>query len=182
MHAKTTFAALAVLALTASLPNGAMAAQDGQVGSTSAGQLEVTATSPTMVRITAVNDVGLGNWDGASDLQASDSLCVWSNTGAYALTASGSGPGGEFQLTGGSGDAGELDFTVQWSDQSGAASGTQLEPNNTEAAFQTNATSTTCQGGSALTATVIINIPSEELGAQPSGDYTGTLNLQVAPE
>ena len=145
-HAALT-AALALLA------SPAVAATQGTIGSTSTGSLGLALTIPSLVRITQVDDIALGNWTGAGALQGADSLCVFSTTRRYRVTATGSGAGGAFELAGG---ATVLPYAVQWRDVAGATSGAAMTA-GTALNGQASATnSTICGGGTNATVIVIV--------------------------
>jgi hypothetical protein len=154
-------------------------AGQGVPGRTSTATLVVSAESPGMVRISAVTDQSLGSWSGIGDLRSNGSLCVWSNTGAYEVVATGTGPAGGFELTNGTGA--RLGFRVEWAGTAGQAQGAALQPGQ-GARFDTTVRSASCSGGADLNASVIVSIPEADLAAAPAGSYSGTLTLQVAPE
>jgi len=172
------FTAVAALAV-AQAP--AMAAQDGVIDDTqSQGMLDITLTVPPLVRITDLDDLDLGTFEGVG-LSGSDSVCIWSTTRAYRVTAEGDGTGGAFTLTGGSnGDT--LDYQVQWAESAGAGSGTTLATGTALAGRSTTATSSDCNGGANLNATVIIDVADTELASVTEDTYAGTLTLTVEPE
>jgi hypothetical protein len=168
--------ALPVLAaLLAAAP--ALGATQGTTGATSTGSVGVALTIPNLVRLTQVNDIALGNWTGAGDMQGTDSVCVWSTTRKYRVTATGSGAGGAFTLAAA---PSTLAYTVQWRDVAGASSGTAMTAGTPLTGQNTSVTSTTCGGGT--NATVLVRVAESALAAAPAANYLGTLTLVVAPE
>ena len=165
-------------ALFASQP--AFSASQGSVGGTSSGSVDISVTVPQLTRISALNDISLGTWSGSGALNGSDSLCVWTTTGGYNITASGDGAGGAFTLDDGSGTT--LAYTVQWADSAGAGSGSAMTTGNALTGQTAAATSSTCSGGASLDATVLVDIAETALASVTDGSYTGTLTLVVAPE
>lgn len=157
---------------------GAQAATDGTPGATSTGTTDISATSPNLARISNMDDISLGSWDGTTDLAETEDVCVWSNTGAYQITAEGDGAGNAFTLANG---ANTVAYTVQWDDAAtGSASGTALTSGTPLTTQSTSATSTTC--GAGANSSLIVGVASSEFESVPAGTYTGTLTLVVAPE
>lgn len=156
-----------------------LAATDGTVGATSTGSVSISATIPNLARITALNDIALGTWSGTGALAGSDNaICVWSSTGGYSLTATGSGAGGAFTLASG---GNTVAYAVEWAQTGGASSGTAVTTGSALTGQTTNATSTSCASGPASTAGVFVSVPEANLSAAPAGTYTGTLTLLVTP-
>lgn len=168
--------ALVTAGLTISV--GAFAATQGTVGATSTGDLDITVTINDGVRISNLTDV-VTTFDGTNDIADTQSVCVYRNgTGLYAITATGDGGvgGNEFIIDTVAAD--ELDYTVQWNDGTGAVgmtSGTQLTGQQNADVADPN-----CAGGD--TANLTIGVLASDMVAAPSGVYTGTLTLVVAPE
>ena len=179
-NAVKKFAAMATVAAvlaTSALP--AFAVTQGTVGSTSTGSLSITVTVPSLARITKLADIALGSWSGTGAVSGSaNAICVWSSTGGYSLTASGSGAANAFTLASG---ANTLAYSVQWAQTGGASSGSAVTSGTALTGQTTNATSTDCSSGVASTAGVFVSIPEANLAAKPAGAYTGTLTLLVTP-
>ena len=176
---------LAGVAFAAMAASGgvAFAATQGTVGATSTGSLNITLTIPQLVRITGLTDITMPTWDGSTDIQGTDNVCVFSSTRRYTVTATGSGASSAFTLADGTAPTpNTIAYAVEWAASSGASSGTGLTSGTALTAQTTNATSTTCAGGT--NATVIVKITSANLSAAPSAgtNYTGTLTLVVAPD
>lgn len=150
-----------------------------------AGAIALAAThagAADRVRITGLSDIGFGTLSNfAADAVRSDDICVFSNTSPerYRVTATGSGTGGAFLLSSG---ANTLAYDVQWNDNDGQVTGTQLLPNQPLASQSSNATQQRCNNGPAATASLIVILRSSALSAASSGTYSGTLTLLVAPE
>lgn len=158
-----------------------LAATDGTPGATSTGTALVTMQTQALARITDLDDIDLGTWNGTTGLSAADNICVWSTTRGYQITASGSGTAGAFTLTDGTDT---IAYSVAWDDAAGAASGTALATGTALTAQASGATSATCQGGTTPTATVLVSVSQTDLEAATfnSAVYSGTLTLVVAPE
>lgn len=133
-------------------------------------------------RITNVSDVSFGL---ISNLQAdsrqSQNICVYSQStgGAYSITASGSGAGSSFALSSGTSS---LAYEVEWSPQSGQASGTPLSPNVALAGQTSSATHQSCNNGPATSASLTIILRGVQLSQASEGSYSGSLTLLVAAE
>ena len=170
--------ALAAAAAVASGP--AFAATQGTLGPTSTGSLNITATIPALVQISALDDIALGTFSGAA-MSGGDDVCVFSNTGGYSVTASGDGAGGAFELTGATA-AEPLPYGVQWATTAGATSGTALTPGTALTGLVGTFTNPSCQAGAALNARVLVAVTADDLGVVSADTYTGTLTLTVEPQ
>jgi hypothetical protein len=95
------------------------------------------------------------------------------------VTATGTGPGGAFQLSSG---ALALPFEVQWSSSSGQSSGVQLSPNVPLTGQTSTATQQTCNSGPATSASLIVVLRSTALSSATAGTYNGAVTLLVGPE
>lgn len=139
----------------------------------------LSITIPTVIRISDINDLVLGTFDGVNDLVASDSVCIYKNGGSlYGITASGSGSGGAFTLSNG---ASLAPYSVTWQDNVGNL---VLAP-GVQAGARGNAvtTSTTCNGGASNNATFTVRITAADLmSAVQPGLYSGVLTLMVVPQ
>jgi spore coat protein U-like protein len=134
------------------------------------------------VRITQLSDVAFGTIANLSvNAISSESICVYADTATngYNVTASGTGPGGAFQLSSGSSS---LPYNVQWSSTPSQSSGTQLTPNVALHGQTSNATQQSCGNGPATSASLIVVLPSAALSSATAGTYSGTLTLVVGAE
>ena len=105
--------------------------------------------------------------------------CVDSSSGKYRVTATGSGPGGAFELSAGAGLA--LPYGLEWSD-SGAASTGQALTSGVPLTGQTTPFLTSCLLGS-ISSTLVVRLASNDLQAAVAGlTYAGVVTLLVAPE
>jgi hypothetical protein len=133
---------------------------------------------PPVIRISNIDDLVLGTFDGVSNMSAADTVCIYKNGGnLYGITASGSGAGGAFTINNGSA---VVPYALSWQDNLGTvalAAGVQ-------AANRGNAVtaSPSCSGGAADNATVTVIIQAADLmSAQQPGLYSGVLTLMVVP-
>ena len=106
-----------------------------------------------------------------------NSICVWSSTGSYSITASGSG--NAFTLAGNGGNT--VAYNVQWAQTGGASSGSAVTAGTALTGQNTNATSTDCSTGVASTAGVFVTTPEANIAGKPAGAFSGTLTLLVTP-
>jgi hypothetical protein len=138
--------------------------------------LTLNVVVPTVVHLSGLDSLGLGIWDGSSVMNGSDTLCVFINSGVqYAVTASGSGAGGAFEVSDGSNSIG---FSSSWNDGSGAALLVPGVPLGSRG--NTNTTSADCAGGSANNATFAVSVPVTNLQSVAGpGTFSGTVTLTV---
>jgi len=134
------------------------------------------------VRVTQLGDIGFGAVVNLSvDAIRSENVCLFAdtNTNGYNVTASGTGPGGSFQLTSG---ISSMAYEVQWSGTAGQSSGAQLTANVPLVGQTSGALQQTCNNGPATTASLVIVLRSTALSAATAGTYNGALTLLVGPE
>lgn len=147
--------------------------------------ITLSATAPAsaqQVRITKLSNASFGTISSfGADKTKSQNVCVYSSNldGGYNVTATGSGSGGAFTL---SGSGAALAYEVQWSDASGQSSGTSLSPGVTFPGLASSATSTNCKTGPSTSASLIVLIRASEASSASAASYSGTLTLMVGPE
>ncbi len=155
------------------------ATADGTAGASSTGTTDITITIPQLARISDMTAITFPDWDGTGGEVATDDICVWSNTGAYNITATGDGTLNAFTITDGTDT---IAYLVEWEDaNAGAASGTSLTSGTALAGQLTSAVASACDVNG-LNSTLIITLPSAQLEAAGNGTYTGQLTLVVAAE
>ncbi len=165
---------LAVLASALVTSGSLMAAQDGNLGGTSAGESLVTIIKENAVQISDVADLDLGSHATlAADVSANDDVCVFNSTAAYSITVSSAN--GEFKLMNG---AAEIPYSVEWSANSGAAA--PLAHGAALASLAGDRTSLNCNGGT--NANFSATVAAADFNAAGPGTYTDTLTLLVEPE
>jgi len=178
--------AVALMAAT-SLSSSAYAATQGTTGSTSSGSSNITITKPVQAQISDLTDMTLSSWtagDGAVTL--TDNVCVYSSTGSYKVTATGSGASNAFSLASGSNN---LPYTVTWNAGGAGAlanTGTSLTAGTQSTGFSNaSTTSVNCNGGGTAndTARVVVGITSANMQAAVASTtaYAGTLTMLVTP-
>jgi hypothetical protein len=132
-------------------------------------------------RLTGLTDVSFGTITSFADQTNSQSVCAYasSNTDQYSVTAVGSGSGGAFSL--GSGAA-RLPYEVMWADAASQTGGTPLAAGSGSGNFASRTNQQTCNSGPPSTASLTIVIRSVMLNKAQAGDYSGTLQITIAPE
>lgn len=163
------------------IPGAAVAANQGTLGSTSTGSVDISATVPGRVQISGLTDLAFGTVDPASPASKAEDLCVWSNTSGkgYQVTATGSGASNAFTLSDGTNT---LPYAVEWSGTAAAASGTAMTAGTALTGLTSTAVNPTCSTGAAATASLIVKMTSASLQAAVASTYNGTLTLVVAPQ
>ena len=140
------------------------------------------AGAANKARITGLTDVAFGTIANLTvDAIQTQNICVYSSsaTSGYNVTASGTGSGGNFELSSGSLS---LPFEVQWSPTSGQNSGSQLNPNVPLTGQISSANQQSCNAGPASSASLIVILRSSALSSATASTYNGTLTLVVGPE
>jgi hypothetical protein len=177
------FFSLPAACIAALMANGtAFAATQGSLGTTSTGSISIGASVPNRVQISGLSDVSFANQDPATPASDAQDVCVWSNTSTrgYNVTATGSGAGNAFTLSGG---ASTVPYDVEWAGSSGQSSGTALTSGSALTGLTSTATNATCSSGPSSSASLIVRISSSNLETMEAATaYTGTLTLVVAPE
>lgn len=93
-------------------PDKTIAASQGTTGNTSTGTANISITKSVQARISDINDMTLSNWtpgDGAVTLHSD--VCIYSSTGSYKVTATGSGLLNIFTINSG---LNLIAYTVAW--------------------------------------------------------------------
>lgn len=147
------------------------------------GTLVMTAGSTAasaQARVNNLSDVAFGTLGQvAADRSSAQSLCVYSGSQRYSVTATGSGTRGAFTLTNG---RTQLPYEVQWGFAGDQPAGTALNPGiglSGTVAFFNNLF---CSASIGSSASLIVILRAASIGSAGAGDYTGTLTLLVAPE
>lgn len=149
---------------------------------TDAQTLSLSISVANIVRITALDNIGLGLWDGVNNMVGSETFCVYSNNtaAAYQLTFSSSQMtgAGEFRLA----DAGQteyLTYSVTFNDAIGAGAGTTIV-GGVPVTGAGNNTDPGCSGTD--NATVTVNVAAADLSSVTPQIYGDTLTILVAPQ
>ena len=158
------------------MASNAFAATQGTTGGTSTGNLLISLNVNDEVRISNLQDINLGVFDGQNGLSGTSDACVFRNgTGIYQITATGSGDNNEFQLASGENT---VDYTVSYN--SGIA-GVPLLSGTAVPQTGGDPSSETC-GTTGNNGVITVDVAAAELIGSASGGYQGTLTLTVAPQ
>jgi hypothetical protein len=176
-----------VLAGALTIPGQALSATQGSLGTTSTGTANISITKSVQAQISDLSDMTLSNWNvGQGAVTLTSNVCIYSSTGSYKVTASGSGLLNIFTIASG---LNLIPYSVSWN-AGGAGSlantGTSLTSSIQSSSFSNaNTSSATCSGGGSAndTARVIVSVASTDMQAAASSStaYTGTLTLLVTP-
>lgn len=171
------FTRIATLIAFSSATVAPVMAASGDLGTTSSAEVTIEASIANLVRISRLDNIDLGEFDGTNDLEAAENFCVYRNGAAnYQLTASTSE--GAFELV--SGDD-RLGYSVFIKDSAAAGTGSELTYNTALTGLD-NADTSSLSCSDSDNTTVTVSIANEALAAVPAGSYAGTLTLTVAPE
>lgn len=135
---------------------------------------------PDSIRVTQLNDVNLGTFDGVTDISMTESLCVFRRSGGtYAVVLTGSGAGGAFHLTNG---PSAIPYSVTWNDGSGAVAataGTAITGRGNSYTLDEY-----CAGGASNNATLGVQMLASDILslASTTGVHAGVLTITVQPE
>lgn len=144
-------------------------AAEGDLAASSSADILIQADINDLVRISRLDDLNLGSFDGSNDLSANDDFCVYRNGLAnYDITVTAAE--GSFVLVD---DSNTLAYslTIAGSPVSHAIA-LSLDNADTD--------SVSCNDSDNVN--VAISIDSNDLQSVPAGAYTGTLTLTVAPQ
>ena len=91
-----------VVAMIILVTTGANAATQGSLGATSTGSANISITKSVQAQISDISDMTLANWSvGDGDVTLYSNVCVYSSTGSYKVTATGSGLVNAFTIASG---------------------------------------------------------------------------------
>jgi len=171
---------LAVLLIGFTLP--AYAANQGNLGTSSQGDLNIDLTIQDLFMISKLTDINFPTYTGTGDLNADESICVYTNvpSALYAVratTTTGAADGNQFQVNG---STGSIPFEVFFNNSAttgGAVVSYDTLLNRTNA----NTTSSDCSvGGDSANIEVILR--AADLQAAPAEAYTQTLIVTIEPQ
>ncbi len=132
---------------------------------------------PNSIQVTQIDDIALGTFDGNNDISRADTLCVYQgNGGQYAVTLTGSGSGGAFELT--AAGSSVVPYSVSWNDGNGA----QTANPGVSLPGMANSRSgdPQCNGGASNNATVTVDVLANDISAATAtGVHSGILTIMV---
>lgn len=138
--------------------------------------VNLSLTINGVVRISQLDPINLGTFDGINPLAGSDSLCVFRNfAGPYGVRVTGQGAAGAFVLVNG---ASQVPVVVTWNDGAGAvtlAPGVLLSARSGAYILDPD-----CAGGGANNATIGVSATAANMGAATAaGVHSGVLTVMV---
>lgn len=138
------------------------------------------ASAQQKVQISGVQNVDFGLVSSlGADRTKSIDLCVYSVSGRYGVTASGTGPSSSFVM---SSVTATLPYQVEWAATAGQSSGQILTANTRLSSQVTAAEKRDCSRGPTKTASLIVRLRAADLGTAKAGDYSGSLTVILAGE
>ena len=162
--------ALATLMAAAGTVSGA---DQGELGATSKGSLDVSAVIADRVQISGLNDITLGSFDGTAELSSSDDFCIYRNgTGSYSveIESANAAENGAFRMSS-EGLPELLLYTVEFAGNP-VSSGDEVEGTG-------DPSSPTC--GGVPNTTLGVRVALTDLAAATTGTYSDTITMVVKP-
>jgi hypothetical protein len=170
-------------------PSAYAATADGDEGVTSQGTSDVTITIPKLVKITDIDGIPAAAFDGNTDMDEVDDVCIFSNmstaggTEKYRVTITNANSADNtsgFYLGNAANDQ-EVLFTVKWNDVTasnvGEAAVTEGTPLLHQVGFDNDPT---CGGGD--DARYHVQATAANLLAVKPGVYSSVLTILIEPE
>lgn len=153
----------------------AMAATSGTLGTSSTARSDISMHKQDVVIGTDIADLNLGSMGSlTSTTSASDSVCIYTSTGAYTITFSSSN--GSFSLSD-SNTTTDIPYSVDWTTAESAANAAY----NTEiSGLVGNSNSMDCNGSS--NATLSVSIAALDFNAAEPGNYSDILTMNLRAE
>ncbi len=158
----------------------ALAASDGTLDATSASTTTLTLSKGEGLRISDIDDVAFGV---VTDQPVNhyEDVCIYSTTGTYTVTASSDhGTGTTFRLQGQS-TSEFLEYDLEWTSDTAATSGENLNHANVSAT-QADAHTSDPDCGGVPTARLIVDVDNDAFDAAASDTYVDTLTLTIEPD
>ena len=178
-------AILGLVTCSVLIPTTTFSATDGTLGNDSTGTVDITVVKPAQARITGMTDMSIPSWViGDGDQALFTNVCIYSTSGDYTVTASGSGTASAFTLTDGLGATAlhVVPYSVAWNDAGAGAlgtGGTALTATTPADFSNASVVSATCATGSPSGPNARINIAMTEANLVQLA--SGTLTVLVAP-
>lgn len=131
-----------------------------------------------IVRVSALDNILLGQWSGSGDLSSDETFCVYSNNDSAGYSISLSSPnesGGVFRLTNGTSTE-FVDYQIEYADSVGGVG----VPVSTSALSGTGS-NIQADCGSADNARLSVTVTESDLGLATPDSYSDTVTILVAP-
>lgn len=153
------------------------AANQGSLGGTSTGDIDIDVTVGDQIQVTALQDITGSHVPGA-DFTGSSTACVYTNnpTGNYdvTMTSSNPGAGNVFQLSDGATD---VVYNISYNDGNSSAAMLSGQVNTT---FDNADTASTTCGGTPQSS-IDITVPAANLDVVGAGTYSDVVTILVSP-
>lgn len=161
-------------------PLSLFGANDGSLGMTSTGTVDVSLSISSLVQISGLSDITLNVSDTSSNATGNTSACIYTNVGSgtYNVTVtSANALAGVFRVK----DSGDnyVVYTADWNDED-ATGGTALV-SGTPLVNQTGANTSQANCGGTPNARLNITFLAANLLLATPGTYTDTITIVVAP-
>jgi len=158
------------------------AANQGNLSTSSSGDLDITLTLGLLARVTGFSDFNFGTWN-AGDLSANDDLCVGLfGATQYRIRATGDGNASDLNAFALSNGSDFVDYRVFFNDQTGTTGQVELNAANVILGQNAPGSFFNLFGCFIQNANIQILIEETNLASAPAGNYSGTLTLTVIPE
>lgn len=170
---------LSAFILTSFLSPMALAADDGDLGDTSTGEIQIDLEVTDAVKITELDDIDFGTYGGSDTgaINDGDAFCVFVNGGDdYTITPTSSN--GSFIMVG-STTADEIEYSVKLVDAATGADAASAVTYNSATSTFSGSMYRDCN--SSDNASVDVSIEEDELTAASTDTYSDTLILLVNP-
>ena len=179
MKATRIARSIALASALAGAATGALAANDGSLGTSSTGDLAVTLSIADRVQITGLEDITLGTYGGSGGLTGDATFCVYRNgTGVYDLVAtSANEQAGAFKASDGTD---EIVYAVKVDEDTDPSDGFDVSSGTAKTGLTGDDAATDCGGND--NASLRVSFAEADLQAAPtSNGYADTITLLVTP-
>ncbi len=155
----------------------ALAATQGSLGSTSTGTININSIKGAAIQISGLTDISFPS-SATTPAPIESTACVYATTGSYTVLATSSHPSGStFRLMNGTNF---INYGVGWYPVNAGGTAIPLSSGSVSGSQGgADTTSTTCGGGS--DSRLAVTIDSTTFVSAPTGTYSDTLTLLVAP-
>jgi spore coat protein U-like protein len=178
MKATRIARSIALASALAGAATGALAANQGSLGTSSTGDLGVTLAIADRVQISGLDDIPLGTYGGSGDLTGESLFCVYRNgTGLYDLEASSANADGTtFRASDGTN---QIAYAVKVDADTDASDGIPVASGEPETGLQGHDSATDCGGSD--NASLQVSFAEADLQAAPTSSYNDTITVLVTP-
>ena len=163
--------------------NSIFAANQGRLGATSTGDVNIDLVLGSRVQLSGLSDINFGDWDGQSNLIDFDDVCIFSTSSKYQITATGNGgsSGKDFAIK--NYDSGDnIPYLAAWNDQAYTNSNYVQLTSDVTLENQTGADNINIDCNGVDNARLILFFGSNALSQAYAGEYSGILTVAIAPE